>query len=51
VGTDSGIQVVAGLNSEGFQTRQTAADWPRCLQIEEMGGSEASQYRALRAVV
>jgi len=51
VGTDSGIRAVAGLNSEGAQTKRMAADRRRCLQMEEMGGSEASRYRAPRAVV
>jgi len=51
VSTDSGNRAVAGLNSEGEQTKRKAADRRRCLQIEEMGGNEASRYRAPRAVV
>ena len=50
-GTDSGIRAVAGLNSEGAQTKRMAADRRQCLQMEEMGGSEASRYKAPRAVV
>jgi len=46
VGTDPGTQAVAGLNSEGAQTKWRAADRQWCLQIEETGGSEASRYRA-----
>jgi len=36
------------LNSKGAQTKRRAADQQRCLQMEEMGGSEASRYRAPR---
>jgi len=51
VGTDWGIWAVAAFNSEGAQTKRMAAARQRCLQIEEMGGSEASRYIAPQVVV
>jgi len=51
VGTDLGMKAVAGLNFEVAQTSWSGGDRRLGLQMEEMGGSEASRYRPPRLVV